>query len=128
MLMSSRSLSVPALPQALLEHMLRPARQPSFSSPAWRRNEDQFDLELLAPGLAPSDVKVQVEGSTLTVNLGRQAVVQARLPAAADAAKLSATLSRGILKLSLGIQATSLPRTIEVQEIVEPVVTTVSEQ
>lgn len=128
MLLPSRSLSVPVFPQALVENMLRATRQPSLASPAWRRNEDQFDLELLAPGLAPSDVKVQIEGRALTVNLGRNAVVQARLPAAAAADTLSATLSRGILKLSLAVQPTSLPRTIEVQEVVEPVVTTVSEQ
>lgn len=114
MLMSSRSLLIPP---ALLAPLLRSA--PSAPPLSWRRTEEGFTLDVFAAGLAPSDLSVRQEERTLTITLGQRGSITARIPSAADASTLSATLARGVLTLSLGVLQSSLPRTIEIKEVSE---------
>jgi HSP20 family protein len=102
---------------------------------AWTDPEaKKFYLRVAVPGIDPKEVKVEVQGSTLTIYGERKKVESAKevnyhhreftygafervvpLPEGVDVDKLVAEFGNGVLEINAPLAAAALPRRIEVK-------------
>lgn len=110
---------------------LAPFTQPRASLPlAIWQDEQTFHVEIDAPGVKPEDVHLSVHNRDLTVSWERKTEKredgvdtrtygrfeqQLRLPTTADEGKVQATLTNGVLRLSVPKTEQAKPRKIEVK-------------
>ena len=105
-------LRIPQGPLDLFDDMLArtlgSSRAPSLlaSFHPWRDNEDKtgYSWQILAAGLDPSDVSVELEDDMVVLQLktpNSQKTVEVSLPPQAQKETLSANLAKGILTLSV---------------------------
>ena len=112
----------------------------AYSRSAWvpaldvRETEDQFEVTVDLPGMAPDDVSVMFEAGVLTVSGTRQFsredtqetyhriersygsfARQIKLPRTADTEKIEASFDQGVLTVSVPKAEAAKPRTIEVK-------------
>lgn len=124
-LLSALRLSV--LPDVVVPQLERMTANMS----SWRQVDDHYELSLAVPGLAPSDIGVDIQDRVITVSVSsdnQKTVFRTRVPQYADPATLKANLCRGLLTLRLAQAEELKPRTIEVVEIQEPVSVSVPAQ
>lgn len=113
------------------EHML--AEAPPVE--AWIDKEDKkYHLRVALPGVDPKDVRVELQGSNLTVSGEHQSSEEKKegnylhqefsygqfqrtllLPEGADTSKLSAEYNNGLLEISAPLSEAALPKQIEVK-------------
>jgi HSP20 family protein len=106
---------------------------------AWTDPEaKKFYLRVAVPGIDPRDVKVEIQGNTLTIS-GERKKVEAKkevsyhhreftygafervlpLPDGVDLEKLVAEFNNGVLEINAPLVAAALPRRIEVKPILK---------
>ena len=89
---------------------------------SWREVEGTYELTLAVPGLAPSDINVELDERVINISLtgkNQKAELRTRVPRQVDPSTLSAKLSRGVLTLSLDTLPQRQPQKVEVVEIQE---------
>lgn len=109
-----------------------PRRRHDVALNAWR-TDDAFVVEAEIPGFRIDDVELFVEGDTLTLRAERDASVpenakslrteralrrferKLRLPAELDADRVDATLTDGVLRVTLPLAEHAKPRRIKVR-------------
>jgi len=126
----NRMIGVGPVPETkLFEEVLTPPVE------AWTDPEaKKFYLRVAVPGIDPKDVKVEVQGDTLTISGERKKVETKKevnyhhreftygafervlpLPEGVDVEKLVAEFNNGVLEINAPLVAAALPRRIEVK-------------
>jgi len=126
----NRMIGVGPVPETrLFEEVLTPPVE------AWTDLEAKtFYLRVAVPGIDPKDVKVEVQGETLTISGERKKVETKKevshhhreftygafertlpLPEGVDVEKLVAEFNNGVLEINAPLVAAALPRRIEVK-------------
>lgn len=115
--------------ERLLDGDFTPAAKPVLPLAVWQ-DEQALHVELDAPGVTADGVSVTVHNRELTIQLTRSGekrtdgidtrtfgTVEQRLklPTSVDAANVEATLTNGVLKVSLPKSEEAKPRKIEVK-------------
>lgn len=105
------------LPRPLIdvEHHIRNFQQ----TLSWRNEENQYTLNLLAPGLDPNQIDVHVDKGRLVVAIQKgdtfSKTVQMSLPEDIEEDNISAQLSKGILTVVAPKSPQKQPKRITIQ-------------
>lgn len=87
---------------------------------SWREVEGAYELTLTVPGLAPSDINIEIDEKVISISLDgahQKAELRTRVPRQVDPSTLSAKLSRGMLTLRMDTLPQSQPKKIDVIEV-----------
>ena len=87
---------------------------------SWREVEGAYEMTLAVPGLAPSDINIELDERVINISLtgkNQKAELRTRVPRQVDPSTLSAKLSRGVLTLNLDTLPQRQPQKVEVVEI-----------
>lgn len=98
--------------------------RPSAKTTQWETTEDQYTLNVLAVGLTEDDVVLELQNKHLSLTLNsrgqwsqEQRKYRWALPNDANVNAIEATLSRGVLTISLGRVPEPQPQRIAVKDL-----------